>query len=126
MRDEEYIPGTCNIGKKEVAKRRNSAIFLGVLTVVIVALLLLTHADKLWRFLVFFPIVSLVIGIEQWNFKFCVNFGMRGIFNFTDLGQYSSVEEAEMRKADKRKAQKMILTGVLCGLIVTILFYLVP
>jgi len=124
--DGGYIPGTCNIGKKEVIRRRNGAIFAGILAVVIAFLLYYFHADKLWRFLVFAPLVSFAIGIQQWYFKFCVGFGMKGIFNFKELGESITVEEAEMRKLDKAKAVRMIVTGMVFSLVLTIVFYLLP
>ncbi|HWY98871.1 MAG TPA: hypothetical protein VNY36_07295 [Bacteroidia bacterium] len=121
-----YIPGVCNIGKKEIIRRRNGAIFASILTAIIIATLLLTHADKLWRFLVFLPLVSVGVGFQQWYYKFCAGFGMKGIFNFKELGESISVEQAEMLKADKTKAIKMIITSVLFGLLLTIVFYLIP
>jgi hypothetical protein len=124
--EEGYIPGTCNIGKKEVLRRRNGAIFAGILAVAVAFLLFYFHADKLWRFLVFAPLASFAIGIQQWYFKFCVGFGMKGIFNFKELGESVSVEEAEMRRLDKAKATRMIVTGILFSLVLTIAFYLLP
>jgi hypothetical protein len=129
MQDNEadkYIPGTCNIGKEEVKKRRNAMIMAAVLFIVIASALLFTHADKVWRFLVFFPLVSFAIGFEQTYLKFCVGFGLKGIFNFKDLGETVSIEEAEMRKMDKAKAVKMILSGIVFGLVITVLFYFIP
>jgi hypothetical protein len=123
---DKYIPGTCNIGKEEVKKRKNAMIMAAALFIVIASALLLTHADKVWRFLVFFPLVSFAIGFQQTVFKFCVGFGLKGIFNFKDMGNTVSVEEAEMRKMDKAKAVKMIVSGILVGLVITTLFYFIP
>jgi hypothetical protein len=123
---DRYIPGTCNIGKEEVKKRRNGMVFAAVLAIIIVAVLLFTHADKLWRFFIFFPLVSFAVGFQQTIFKFCVGFGLKGIFNFKDLGESITVEEAEMRRLDKAKATKMIVTGILFGLVLTVLFYFIP
>lgn len=124
--NDEYVPGVCNIGKEEIKMRRNAAIFGLALSILVASLLLLTHADILWRFVIFFPLVSLGIGFQQWYFKFCVRFGMKGLFNFKDAGQTISIEDAEMRRLDKAKAVKMIVIGILFGLTITILFYLIP
>ncbi|HSY77193.1 MAG TPA: hypothetical protein VK890_10075 [Bacteroidia bacterium] len=121
-----YIPGVCNIGKQEIKRRRNGAIFGTILTTIIIAILLLSHTDKLWRFLVFLPLVSVGIGFQQWYYKFCAGFGMKGVFNFKELGESISVEQAEMLKADKAKAINMIATSVIFGLVLTIVFYLIP
>jgi hypothetical protein len=123
--DNVYIPGVCNIGKKEIGKRRNSAIVSGILAIALGAGILITHSNPLLRLLVFFPLVSFTVGIQQWVSKFCVNFGMRGLFNFNDLGRQETIDQLEMRKADRSRALKMIITGVLSALLLSIAFYLI-
>jgi hypothetical protein len=122
----EYIPGVCNIGKEEVKRRRSGAILAAILSGIVIAALLLTHAGKLWRFLAFVPLASFGISVQQWSSKFCVGFGMKGIFNFKNAGEFTSVEQQEMIKADRAKAIKMIVIGLIAGLVSTIIFYLVP
>ncbi len=125
MEENKYIPGTCNIGKQEMIKRRNGAIAAGIAAVLIAIALPFAHLDKSWRFLVFFPLISFFIGIQQWYYKFCVGFGMKGLFNFGELGHVTTVEEKEMHKADRAKALKMIITGIILAAAVAIGFYLV-
>ena len=124
--EEGYIPGVCNIGKEEVSKRRNGAVFAGLLCIAIIIILPLVHADRIWRFVLFFPATSLGVGIQQWSNKFCVGFGLKGIFNFKQLGESVPVEQQEMLKADKAKAIQMIVIGLTIGLALTIGFYLIP
>jgi hypothetical protein len=121
-----YIPGHCNIGKEEVARRRNGAIFSGILSILLITVLLLTHTDKLWRLFVFLPLTSFFIGIQQWYNKFCMGFGMKGIFNFEELGKITKVEGEEMKNADKRKAQKMLVSSISLGVLITLIFYFIP
>jgi hypothetical protein len=121
-----YIPGVCNIGKEEVKKRRRAAIYAAILSIIVISALLLTHSIKLWRFLAFVPLASFGISVQQWSNKFCVNFGMKGVFNFKNAGELTSVEQQEMIKADRAKAIKMIVIGLIAGLVLTIVFYLVP
>jgi predicted nucleic acid-binding Zn ribbon protein len=122
--DNVYVPGVCNIGKEEIKRRRNSAIFGSVVAIAIALLLGVLHANKLFRLLVFFPLVSATIGFQQWYFKFCVRFGMKGLFNFKDLGHLETVEQTEMRKQDRSKAIRMIITGIVVAIILTIIFYI--
>jgi hypothetical protein len=124
--DKGYIPGTCNIGKEEIKRRRNGAIFSGILSFLLVAVLLLIHAEKFWRLVLFFPVTSFVIGVQQWYYKFCMGFGMKGIFNFEELGKSTAVKDSEMVKADKRKAVNMLVTGLVSGIIIAIIFYMLP
>ncbi len=126
METLKYIPGTCNIGREEIIRRRNGAIFSAILTVIVVCILLLTHADKLWRLVIFLPLTALAVSIQQWYFKFCVNFGMRGIYNFKELGNTTTVEDRKMKREDRAKAGKMILAAVVFGLVFTLIFYLLP
>jgi predicted nucleic acid-binding Zn ribbon protein len=123
---KEYIPGTCNIGPTEIRRRKNATIFSLILTIVVIALILVLHLGKLWRLSLFVPMAAIAVNFQQVYFKFCVNFGLRGIFNFGNLGQHDTVEQAEFRRKDRTKAIKMIVVGILIGLIVTLTFYYLP
>jgi len=122
----EYIPGTCNIGPAEIKARKNTAIFSAVLGVVLIILLVVLHADKLWRLTLFIPAASVGIGFQQWHNKFCVRFGLKGVFNFGDLGNNFTVDQQENFYKDRIKAWKMINKGILFGLFLAILFYIIP
>lgn len=122
----EYIPGTCNIGPKEIKARRNSAIISALIGIVLIILLLALHAAKLWRLTVFIPAASVGVGFLQWYNHFCVNFGLREVFNFGDIGKTFTVEQKENYKKDRAKAWRMISGGLIFGIVLTILFYLLP
>jgi len=122
----EYIPGTCNIGPAEIKARRNVAIISAIISVVLIAVLIILHADKPWRLLLFFPATSVGVGFQQWYFEFCVAFGLKGIFNFGDIGSSYSVEQKEYFQKDRMKAWRMISMGILFGLFITTLFYILP
>ena len=122
----EYIPGTCNIGPKEIKMRKNGAILSGVITIAIIILLLVLHTGKPWRMVLFLPAAWFGVSFLQWYFKFCVSFGLQGVFNFGDLGKTFTVEQKEDYKKDRIKAWKMISAGILFGLILSIAFYLLP
>ena len=83
----DYIPGTCNIGPAEIKARRNVAIVSAIICIILIIVLFLFHADKFWRFILFFPATSVGIGFQQWYFHFCVAFGLKGVFNFGDIGK---------------------------------------
>ena len=119
----QYIPGVCNIGKKEIQQRRNGIFFALALLIVVVVLLEVFKADKLWRLIVFLPATSLAVSFQQWYFKFCVGFGMKGVFNFGDLGKTFTVEQKEYFQKDRAKATKMIVAGIVFGLVLTLIYY---
>lgn len=122
----EYIPGTCNIGPAEIKKRRNIAVFSAVLAVAVIILLEIIQPDKTWRLLLFIPAALFGVGVQQWYNKFCVAFGIKDIFNFGDIGKTFSVEQKENFQKDRAKAWKMIITGIMFGLLVAIIFYILP
>ncbi len=122
----EYIPGACNIGPSEIKARKIFAIYAGVFSIILIALLVAFHADKIWRLTTFIPLASFAVGFQQWYFKFCVNFGLRGVFNFGNIGKTFSVEQKENFKKDRIKAWKMIITGILFGLVTAVLLYYMP
>jgi hypothetical protein len=122
----EYIPGTCNIGPAEIKARRKAAMVAAILSVVLIVLLVALHADKLWRFTLFIPAASVAISFQQVYFHFCVRFGLKGVFNFGNIGKTFSVDQQENFKKDRMKAQKMIAAGIVFGLVISILFYILP
>jgi hypothetical protein len=122
----EYIPGTCNIGPAEVKARRNVAYISTLLSIGLIILLIVLHGDRLWRLTLFPLATSAAISFQQWYYHFCVNFGLKGVFNFGDMGKTFTVEQKENFQKDRAKAWKMILTGIVLGLIITIAFYFLP
>ena len=124
--NSQYIPGTCNIGPKEIAMRKRASIYAAIFFVVLTALLFLLDIDKVWRFIIFIPAFTFAVTSQQWYFKFCVYFGLKGVFNFGDMGQQFNIEQKENFKKDRIKVAKMMVAGLLFGAIITTLFYLLP
>ena len=124
--DNNYIPGACNIGREEIKRRKMATIFSAVLTIAVIVLLLTLDTNKVWRLMLFIPAASLGVSFQQWYFKFCVAFGIKGVFNFGDIGKTFSIEQKENYKKDRIKAWQMILSGMLFGLIVALIFYFLP
>jgi len=120
----EYIPGTCNIGPAEIKGRKKGAIFNTILGIAIIILLLLIHAGKPWRLLLFIPATMAVLGFQQVYSKFCAGFGLKGVFNLGEMGKTFSVEQKEYFQKDRNKALKMILISLLAGFILTAIFYI--
>ncbi|MGE0568546.1 MAG: hypothetical protein AB7O73_11395 [Bacteroidia bacterium] len=124
--DSQYIPGVCNIGKKEIERRKQATIFSAVLCIVCIALLQWLNTDRIWKLLLFIPAASLGVSFQQWYFKFCVAFGIKGVFNFGTIGKTFTVEQKEYFRKDRIKAWQMIISGVAFGLISALTFYFLP
>jgi hypothetical protein len=118
---QEYIPGVCNIGAAEVRRRRQSG-WLGLgATVVLWAVFLLLRVPSPWRLFLFLPAALGAAGFLQAALHFCANFGMRGVFNFgVEVGKTDTVQQAEFRRQDLRKARLISLSSGLIGAAVAI------
>lgn len=124
--DNHYVPGTCNIGHEEIKRRKKATIFSIILTITVIALLMMLDANKIWRLTLFIPAASLGVSFQQWYFKFCVAFGIKGVFNFGDIGKTFSIDQKENYRKDRIKAWQMIITGTVFGLILALIFYFMP
>lgn len=56
---------------------------------------------------------------------FCAYFGFASLFNFGDVGKTDSVQQAEFRVKDRRKAWQIVMHSVLIGIAVAILAYFI-
>jgi TctA family transporter len=121
-----YIPGTCNIGKEEIEQRKKPAIILFVIFIAAIVVLKLFTSNHLWRLLIFFPAAGFGISFLQWYLKFCVAFGLKGIYNFDQVGKTVAVAQDENLKKDKAKVRQMVVVGVLFGIVSAIVYYFLP
>ena len=121
----KYIPGVCNIGKAELNRRKNGVFLSLTLLVINVVILQLLPHDKIWNLTVFLTVSYFAISFQQWYFKFCVKFGLQGVFNFGDMGKTFTVEQQEFYKKDRAKAIKMISSGIIIGIFAAVIYYMV-
>jgi hypothetical protein len=113
---QEYVPGVCNIGPAEIRRRRQSGWLALGATVVLWAAFVIFRVPSPWRLLLLLPATIGAAGFLQAAFHFCANFGMQGVFNFgPEVGATDTVEQAEYRRQDGRKARLISLYSVLIG-----------
>ncbi len=119
---QEYSAGVCNIGATEIAARRRAG-WIGVAaTVVLWAAFFAFRVAAPWRLFLALPAAMAASGFFQAAFRFCANFGMRGIYNFgVKLGDTTAVGEVEARRQDRRKAARIILYSGLVGIAVALI-----
>ena len=73
----------------------------------------------------FFPLSYAILCSFQAQQKFCVAFGIKGIFNFEEMRKSTIIENTENKKKDNIKAWQIIFKSFfLAFLIVTIYFFL--
>lgn len=120
-----YVPGVCNIGPAEIRRRRLSGwVGAGIAVAFLVVAFALDWAAP-WRLLVFAPAFLAAQGFLQAAFHFCVGFASRGLFNFGDLGHEESVDQAEYRRKDQRKALQITALAFAIAAVVALAAFLI-
>lgn len=122
----QYVPGVCNIGKNEITKRQTAGWIGLIITVGLFGLFTYLEVPRFWRLLIFIPATMTAIGFLQARMHFCAYFGMRGVFNFVEIGKTDTIEQAEFRAKDRRKAWQIIIYSVIVAVLITIPAYYLP
>ena len=123
---DAYRPGVCNIGPREVAKRRAFGVVGIAVAVALGALLLVVDAPPLARILVLLPLWGGLISLEQARRKFCAGFARAGIRTAFGSDATEAVTDAADLATDRAAGQRMV---AYCGAIaaaVTAVFVLLP
>jgi hypothetical protein len=101
----KYVPGVCNIGPAERAKRRRSGIIAGAITIVLLVILVTASVSKYWRLVLILPASAAATGFLQDALHFCAGFGMKGLYNIVNgAGITNNVDLEDFRRKDRRKA----------------------
>jgi hypothetical protein len=126
MSDATYIPGVCNIGPAEVRRRRRTGIASAVATAGVLGAAVATGAPRPLRLLAVLPAAGAATGFIQAATHFCAGFGMRGVFNFGDTGSTDTIEQAEFRAEDQRRAKVILAQSLAIGTAVGAAALLLP
>jgi len=122
----QYIPGTCNLGKDEIRSRQIVALFGLFLTISSVIGILAADQGRSVRFSIFIPAMIFSVGFVQSRSKFCLAYGFMGTFNFGPLGKLSKVATPADRKADRKTAISILVQALSLALTITLTIYLLP
>jgi hypothetical protein len=123
---QEYIPGSCNIGKGEVRRRQVVALAGAVISTTSLVGLISTDAARSARFSLFIPLMIFAIGFVQSRKKFCLAYGLAGTFNFGGLGQISRVSDPISKKADRKTALTILAQSTALALGLTLATFVLP
>ncbi len=125
--EDHYIPGVCNIGSSESALRsRIGWVGLGG-TIVLGILLLAAGVSPVWRLLIVIPAFAMTLGFLEAYLHFCVNFGLRSVFNFQEAGKTpEQIWKNELRAQDRKRAFILIGASAAIALAVGVIFSLMP
>jgi hypothetical protein len=122
----EYIPGVCNIGVREIRRRQLVGAIGLFLTITTVFGFYHQHSSQLARLGTFLPALVMSIGYLQARKKFCLGFGISGLFNFGSLGNAKKVISEADRKIDREAAIKLFFQAALIAAAVTAFVFLLP
>lgn len=113
-----YVPGVCNIGPAEIARRRRAGHAGAVAAVAVLAGLVAIDAPPPTRLLVALPAAAAASGYLQAWLRFCAGFGSRGIVNFGELGQRQAVEDPAARAQDRAMSRRIGAASLAVGVVV--------
>ena len=127
----QYIPGVCNIGRAEIRQRKLLGWIGLAVTVGAWIACSVYEVSPAWRLALFVPASIAATGFLQAAWHFCATFGVLGVSNFgssvgkTDrIRHEDTVEQAEFRRQDRRKALQIIALSVLAGAVVAAAAYI--
>lgn len=123
---DAYRPGVCNIGPREVAKRRAFGVAGIAVAIALGALLVAIDAPALARGLVVLPLWGGTISLEQARRKFCAGFATAGIRSVPGSDATERVGDAADLATDRAAARRLV---AYCGAIaatITAVFILLP
>jgi len=122
-----YVAGACNIGPREIRRRRVTGM-LGIGAAVALGIALVaTDVPTVLRLAVFFPLVGGFAGWLQARRRFCVAYAYAGMANLgEDDASRVSVAGEETRRADLAASRRLLRDAVLIAASITAVFALLP
>lgn len=123
----QYIPGVCNIGPAEIARRRRSGYIGLVASILLFAILVGFDTPQILRLLIFIPATMSATGFLQSYFHFCAGFGFQGVYNVVKpAGETETIEQKAFRQKDRLKALQITAYSAALGLIFALVAYYLP
>jgi hypothetical protein len=126
MPGAQYIPGVCNIGPEEIARRRRAGHLAAVITLATLLVLLALGVPPLVRFVIALPAAGAAVGYLQAMLKFCAGFGSVGEFNFGPLGRAQRIADPAARARDRVRSVQIFAVSVAIGALVGLGAVLLP
>ena len=123
---DQYVAGSCNIGKAEVRQRQVVALIGLFLSVSALVGFITTDAAPSIRMGIFLPLAVFSIGFVQSRKRFCLAYGFMGTFNFGRLGKISRVADKVALAADRKTAITILIQSLALAAVLTLIVYLLP
>lgn len=119
-----YIPGFCNIGKDEVAKRKKELNVAVIITLALTVLSFHFYHSLFVLLLLFFSSAFTLLMYLQVRSRFCVLFGWIKKINFGKLGNLQKINDPGQIARDRKKVLVMLMQTLAGGVLYAGLIYL--
>jgi hypothetical protein len=122
----DYRPGACNIGPREIAKRRGFGIAGIVVSAALGIVLVAIDAPQIARAIVLLPLWGSIISLEQARRRFCAGFAYAGIRSVNGSDATESVADPADLARDRAAARWLVAYCGAIALAITTVFVLLP
>lgn len=120
----QYKPGVCNIGQREVSVRwKFIRLFVPVTAFLTVGSFYWWDSLWVWFFLLC-STFSLVVLWWEVRTRFCIIFGFFSLHNFSQLGELEEVHNPEYVRRDRRRVLEISLVALTVALTYSTLVHL--
>ncbi|HRH65052.1 MAG TPA: hypothetical protein PLU53_02020 [Bacteroidia bacterium] len=117
IQSNDYKPGVCNIGQRELSVRKKFLnIFLPATVLLSAASFFLDSSLILWILLLISTFCMIVLYLEL-KFKFCIIFGFFSLYNFEKLGTIHEVKNQAHQSSDRKRVLEIVIQSFLFSLI---------
>lgn len=115
--DQQYKPGVCNMGEREVSVRKKFLAFFTVLMIGFTACCF-AYCDSLlsWFALIASSFAVIVIYLEI-RYRFCILFGFFHLYNFKHLGNLEEVQCKDDQRCDRKRVKKIIFQSLFISVV---------
>jgi hypothetical protein len=122
--DDAPVREACdlNLGPRERHRRLLGGYLGTAVTIVAMVVLLVLHARRVLRLLLFVPLAFAAVGYLQYSAKTCVHLAARGLRNL-DAGD-EKLTDFTVRLALRRRAEKIVLASLAAAALLTFVAYL--
>jgi len=122
---QAYIAGQCNLGPEEIRRRMNIGWLGVVFTFLVVLILEVFDAPKLYRIIVLPTIAIALSGFLQARHRFCYLYGWRGVFSIAGRKKFEQVNDhADLRK-DRNTAIRIVVMMLIGSILLSALYMII-
>jgi len=122
----DYIAGSCNIGKREIRRRQTVAALGALVTAFTLFSFYHYNVTRLDRLAIFFPMIMTSIGFLQARKRFCLAYGLTGLFNFGTNGKVQKVISPADRATDRNTAITLLFQSTVISILFAGVIFFLP